>query len=46
MLWQNLTLYMNGVPTMTMKSIDTWEGSIDFTVIGGIIVEDTSVTGG
>lgn len=38
-------LYMNNEPTTTMKSNDTWEGSIDFTVVGGIIVEDPKITG-
>lgn len=39
------TLYMDNTPIKTMKSIDTFEGSVDFTVIGGIIVEDPKITG-
>ena len=39
------TLYMNNDPTEVMESIDTFEGSVDFTVVGGIIVEDPKITG-
>lgn len=39
------TLYFDDKPTKIMKSIDTFEGSVDFTVVGGIIVEDPKITG-
>lgn len=39
------TLYMDNEPTMVMESIDTWNGNIEFTVVGGIIVEDPKITG-
>lgn len=39
------TLYMDNVLTKIVKSIDTFEGSVDFSVVGGIIVEDPKITG-
>lgn len=39
------TLYMNNEPTMMAESIVSFEGSVDFTIVGGIIVEDPKITG-
>jgi len=38
------TLYTDGTPYYTVKNVVT-EGTIDFTVIGDTIVEDTKITG-
>lgn len=38
-------LYINNEPTVTGESIVSFEGSVDFTVVGGIIVEDPKITG-
>lgn len=42
---ESQTLYIDGRPAKMVKSIDTFEGSVDFTVVGDIIVEDPKITG-